>query len=123
MFVLAALTIFIIIHSNRRFGKKNETENGDAMFQAIISTDDKSQTWPMLLMYITEQQRSFMAYADEKYRTITSAFINDNDGALGKAESSLAKQKTILKMHAAKRPCACVISPGKWPSRKAHGSI
>lgn len=97
MFVLAALTIFIIIHSNRRFGKKNETENGDAMFQAIISTDDKSQTWPMLLMYITEQQRSFMAYADEKYRTITSAFINDNDGALGKAESSLAKQKTILK--------------------------
>lgn len=48
-------------------------------------------------MYINEQQRGFMAYAGEKYRDITSAFINDNNGVLSKAESSLAKRKTILK--------------------------
>lgn len=98
MFLLAALTIFIIIHSNRRFSKKNETENGgDAIFQAIISNTDKTQTWPMLLMYITEQQQAFLTYAGEKYRDITAAFINDNAGALHKTESSLAKQKTVLK--------------------------
>lgn len=97
MFLLAVLTIFIIIRSNHRFGKKNDAEEGEILFQTIISTQDKTQTWPLLLMYINEQQRGFMAYAGEKYRDITSAFINDNAGVLSKAESSLAKRKTILK--------------------------
>lgn len=98
MLLLAALTIFLIIRSNRRFSKKNEAENGgDALFQAIITTQDKTQTWPLLLMYITEQQHGFIAYAEEKYRDITAAFIGDNAGVLNKAESSLAKQKTVLK--------------------------
>lgn len=98
MFLLAALTIFLIIRSNRRFGRKSEEQNGgDALFQAIITNRDKTQTWPMLLMYITEQQQSFMAYAGEKYRDITAAFISDNAGVLNKAESSLAKQKNVLK--------------------------
>lgn len=97
MFALAALTIFIIIRSNRRFGKNDEQENGDILFQAIISTKDKSETWQLMLMYITEQQQDFMEYAGQKYREITSAFINDNARVLSKTESSLAKHKTILK--------------------------
>lgn len=98
MFLLAALTIFIIIRSNRRFSKKEDSDKGgDALFNAIITTNDKSETWPMLLMYITERQQDFMAYAEEKYRDITAAFISDNAGVLNKAESSLSKQKTILK--------------------------
>lgn len=97
MLLLATLTIFIIIHSNRRFRKKSEEDNGDALFQTIISTQDKSQTWPLLMMYITEQQEKFMTYAEEKYRDITSAFISENSGVLGKTETSLARQKTTLK--------------------------
>ncbi len=97
MLGMAVLTIIIIIRSNRRFGSKQSNENGDALFQTIISTTDKTQTWPLLMMYITEQQQSFMAYAEGKYKDITSAFINENAGALDKAESSLAKQKNVLK--------------------------
>ena len=98
MFLLAALTIFLIIRSNRRFSKKEDSDKGgDALFNAIITMTDKSETWPMLLMYITERQQDFMAYAEEKYRDITAAFISDNAGVLNKAESSLSKQKTVLK--------------------------
>lgn len=97
MLGMAVLTIIIIVRSNRRFGNKQANENSDALFQTIISTTDKTQTWPLLMMYITEQQQSFMTYAEGKYKDITSAFINENAGALDKAESSLAKQKNILK--------------------------
>lgn len=97
MLMLAALTILIIIRSNRRFSKKSEAENGDALFQTIISTQDKNQTWTLLLMYITEQQQKFMTYANEMFGNITSAFINENSGTLIKAESGLARQKTVLK--------------------------
>lgn len=97
MFLLAALTVFIIIRSERRFRNRPEADNGDALFQTIIDNKDKTQTWPLLMMYITEQQRDFMAYASQKYCDVTSAFINENAGQLRKAESRLARQKVVLK--------------------------
>lgn len=97
MLLLAALTIGLIIHSNRRFSKKSDAKDSDALLRTIISTQDKTQTWPLLLTYITGQQHSFIRYAEEKYRDITAAFINDNVGVLNKAETSLARQKAILK--------------------------
>lgn len=95
--LLAAVTIVIIVRSNLRFNKKTETENSDALFQTILSEDDKTRTWPMLMLYITEQQSAFIEYARKKYSDVTTAFVNDNGGALSKAETSLSKQKTVLK--------------------------
>ena len=97
MILLAVLTVGIIIRSNVRFGKKAEADNGDAMFQAILATQDKAQAWPMLLMYITEQQHKFMTYAEQTFSDVTTAFAGDNSKVLGKAESALARQKVVLK--------------------------
>lgn len=97
MLLLAVLTIIIIIKSNRRFNYKSEACSGDAMFQAIVSTSDKEQAWPMLLIYITEQQRKFIEFAGVRYREITSAFISEDARLLGKNETNLARQKTVLK--------------------------
>lgn len=95
--ILAILTIGLLIRSNRRFNKKNQSENSDALFHSIVANTDKSQNWNLLLLYITEQQRKFIAYAEENYRLVTDAFINDNARTLTKTESSLAKQKNVLK--------------------------
>lgn len=97
MVALAVLTIVLIIRSNRRFKKQSETEDSDALFQTIINTEDKAAAWPLLLMYITEQQQKFMTFAGESYETITRAFISEKPGLLGKTESSLSRQKNILK--------------------------
>lgn len=97
MLLITVLTIVLIIRSNRRFSSKNTAESDDAMFQTIISTQDKTQTWPLMMMYITEQQYKFFTYAEEKYMDITAAFISENAGVLNKVDSSLAKQKTVLK--------------------------
>ncbi len=97
MFLLACAAIVIIIRSNLKFNKKAESDDGDVLFESIISTKDKTQTWPLLLMYITEQQGKFVAYAAEKYDDITSAFLSESVGILSKVESSLSKQKSVLK--------------------------
>lgn len=97
MILLAVITVVIIIRSNRRFRNKTETDNGDALFQTIISTKDKDSSWPLLQLYITEQQSKFLSYASEKYGDMTAAFINENAGVLRKTESGLVKQKDILK--------------------------
>lgn len=95
--LLAVATIVIIIRSNRRFRKKQQAESGDALFQAIITSENKEETWPMLLLYITEQQQKFISYAAECYKSIADAFVSENAGVLGKTESGLTKQKNILK--------------------------
>ena len=97
MFALGIVTIILIIRSNRRFRKRQKEEKGDAMFQSILSTDDKTEAWNMLLIYIIELQEKFLTYANETYRGITEAFISENVRTLNKAESSLYRQKGILK--------------------------
>lgn len=97
IFALAVLTIYLLIRSNRRFKNKQETESSDALFQTIITTEDKTRTWPMLMLYIKEQQQDFLAFAENSYRGITAAFIAENSGALNKAESALAQRKNVLK--------------------------
>lgn len=97
MMLLAVLTIILLIRSNRRFKNKKEAEEGDVMFNTIISTDDKNRIWPLLMVYITEQQKQFILYAADGYRTIADAFIHENAGVLRKSESSLTQEKNILK--------------------------
>lgn len=97
MILLAVVTVVVIVRSNRRFKRRNEDGDADALFRAIITTADKSRTWPMLLIYITEQQQAFMTYAQTWYRDIAMAFATDNAGVLNKAETSIARHKTVLK--------------------------
>lgn len=97
MIALGVLTIFLIIRSNRRFKARKQEENGDVLFQTIISSDDKSETWNLLLLYITQRQEKFLAYAGESYSGITEAFIGENARALRKAESGLEREKSLLK--------------------------
>lgn len=97
MMALAVVTVVLIVRSNKRFRNRNKEDNGDALFQTIINTPDQSRTWPMLMLYITEQQQKFLTYAMNSYRCVTEAFIKENAKALSKAENSLTTQKNVLK--------------------------
>ena len=97
IFALAAFTIFLLIRSNRRFRAKKEEDTGDTLFRSIITGEDKSCTWPLLLVYITERQKKFMEYAADSYRKMTRAFVDEDVRALDKTDSSLQKEKQLLK--------------------------
>lgn len=97
MIAMAILTLFLIVRSNRRFRNKKEEDNGDALFQTILATEDKTKTWELLRIYVAEEQQKFLRFAEENYCTITSAFINENARQLGRTESALLRQKSALK--------------------------
>ncbi|MDE7080633.1 MAG: inorganic phosphate transporter [Muribaculaceae bacterium] len=97
MIALALVTIFLIIRSNRRFKARKEEEKGDAVFNSILASEDKNETWNLLLLYIGQQQQGFLLYAGEMYDGITQAFLKENVRALGKAASNLERQKNVLK--------------------------
>ena len=97
MLALAAFTLLLIIRSNRRFNRRKAEDNGDALFQSIISSSDKDANWPLLKVYIIEQQLKFMRYAADKYLAVADAFLNDNSRVLEKADSDLLRHKSVLK--------------------------
>lgn len=97
MFALALLTIGLIIRSNRRFKAKSSEESGDTLFQTILSTNDKAQTWTLLMLYIKEQQAKFLTFASESYSAMTEAFIKDDNKILGKLDKVLFETKDTLK--------------------------
>lgn len=98
MMILAALVaLALIIRSNIRFKAKKEEEQGDAMFQAILTSDDKEQTWEMLKMYISGEQKKFLEFTLSTYSDITEAFMRDEVKKLVCADKALYKEKGLLK--------------------------
>lgn len=114
MFALGAVTIMLLIRSNRRFRMKKMEDTGDELFQTILSSKDKDEEtmWNLLLRYITAEHRKFMAYAADTYGAVTEAFVKEDVKTLGKAENGLMQQKEELK-NARRRETLCLRMVGR----------
>lgn len=98
MVVAAAVAVFVIVRSNRRFRARKADDEGDRLFQAIISSDDKVRAWEMLRTYIGERQREFVLFAAGVYGNIADAFMGEDFKALNRVMKSLEKEKDMLKV-------------------------
>lgn len=114
MFALGAVTIMLLIRSNRRFRMKKMEDTGDELFQTILSSKDKDEEtmWNLLLRYITAEHRKFMAYATDTYGAVTEAFVKEDVKTLGKAENGLMRQKKELK-NARRKETLCLRMVGR----------
>lgn len=97
MAALAVLTALIVVRSNRRFKTKEADKAADTLFNAIIGCEDKEKTWPLLFVYIIDNQQRFLTFAANVYSRITEAFIGNDISALEKTGRELANEKDVLK--------------------------
>lgn len=91
------IAIAVLIRSNRKFQKKKEEEESDTLFQTILSTDNPSEVWNLLLLYINDKQKLFLDFATGCFNDITRGFMDDNSKLLSKSEKLLANEKGIIK--------------------------
>ena len=98
MLALAVLTLVIIIRSNRRVKQRKAADNGDdALFRAILDTNDSATARTLLLRYINGRQLDFISFATDSYGSLTHAFAADDARTLARTERLLARRKDILK--------------------------
>lgn len=97
MFALGALTIYLLIRSNRRFRAKTKEEDGDALFHSILSTREPDRLWPMFMIYLSGKQQSFLEFASANYNSAMTAFLNDDARTLGRIDRALGDAKSRLK--------------------------
>lgn len=97
MVIGGIIAIAVLIRSNRKFRKKKEEEESDTLFQTILSTDNPSEVWNLLLLYINDKQKLFLDFATGCFNDITRGFMDDNSKLLSKSEKLLANEKGIIK--------------------------
>ncbi len=91
------IALAMLIRSNIRFNKKKNEVLRDTLFQTILSTDDASEVWPLLRIYINEKQKMFLSFGADVYRNVIDGFMTDKGKLLSVAEKSLVTEKDVLK--------------------------
>ncbi len=91
------IAVAILIRSNIRFNKKNKEIQNDTLFQTILSTENPSEVWPLLKIYINEKQKMFLSFGAKTYEDVINGFINDSGKLLSISEKALITEKDVLK--------------------------
>ena len=91
------IAVALLIHSNIRFSRKKKEGVEDTLFQTILSTENSSEVWPLLKVYINEKQKTFIRFISNCFNDTTEGFLSDNPKLLSRTEKALVSEKSILK--------------------------
>lgn len=91
------IALAMLIRSNIRFNKKKREELNDTLFQTILTTENASDVWSLLRVYINEKQKMFLSFGANVYQDVINGFLNHKVKLLSQAEKSLVTEKDVLK--------------------------
>lgn len=86
-----------MIHSNVKYKLKNNEENGDKTFLAILKSQNKKETWKLLSEYISSNEGKLLEDVAFHYKNITEGLISENVKMLRKSFYELKNEKDKLK--------------------------
>lgn len=96
MFAFVILSIFILFKNNIK-SKKEEMGVRDVVFQEMMATRDKNETWGYLKKHVTITQKDVLDYVAISYDKMVCAFTDENLKALRKVSRSLEQERRVIK--------------------------
>ena len=95
--ILIALSLFLLIRSNIQYKKKKDEENGDVIFNKMITSENPEETLNLLTEHIRKGQSEFLDFVNTVYLNVTEGFMAEDLGKLQKAENAMRKERQELK--------------------------
>lgn len=95
--IIVVVGLGVMIHSNIKYKLKNDDENGDKTFRAILNSEDKAKTWELLSRYISSNESRILANITIHYENITEGLMTENVKMLRKSFYSLKEEKDKMK--------------------------
>ena len=95
--IVVLVGLGVMIHSNVKYKMKNDEENGDKTFRAILNSEDKDQTWNLLRGYVAANESNILLDIALHYDNITEGLITENVKKLRKSFYELKDNKEKLK--------------------------
>ncbi|MCH5245804.1 MAG: inorganic phosphate transporter, partial [Muribaculaceae bacterium] len=97
MLMGGVIAVALLIRSNIKFNQKEKEGVEDTLFQTILSTENPTEVWSLLRIYINEKQKSFIRFISDSFTDTTEGFLSDNPKILARTEKALMLEKSILK--------------------------
>ncbi len=97
MILMILLALYLLLRSHRRYRAKQKAEHEDDLFQRIIRSEEKEETWELLRAHCVASITSVLNYASEAYMKLTNGFINDDLKSVRRAVYLTTGQKERLK--------------------------
>ncbi|MBQ8049122.1 MAG: inorganic phosphate transporter [Bacteroidales bacterium] len=95
--IVVLVGLGVMIHSNVKYKMKNDEENGDKTFRAILNSEDKEQTWTLLREYVAANESNVLIDIAFHYDNITEGLMTENVKKLRKSFYELKDNKERLK--------------------------
>ena len=95
--VMVALSIFILLRSNKLFNKRKENEKTDELFKAMMASRDTNEIWIMLKQHSKETLSHIVRFAHTTFSKTIEAFIQEDIRSFRKIVAELDTQKSVLK--------------------------
>ncbi len=95
--IIVLVGLGVMIHSNIRYKMKNDEENGDKAFRAILNSEDKAKTWELLRGYIAANERQVLDDISFHYENITEGLMTEDVKMLRKSFYELKGDKEKMK--------------------------
>lgn len=98
MLAMIALTIFLLIRSERMYSKKQKDEKAnDAIFKQLLASQDMKERWSLLRQHVNNSHVEMFDFIMNTYTNITDGFINEDLRLLRKAMVKTGEEKQALK--------------------------
>ena len=95
--LMIALSVFILIRSNRLFRKKQENEKTDDLFKAMMTSRNSAEIWELLRQHSRETLSGIVTFAKDTFFRATEAFIQEDLRTLRKILADIITEKDLLK--------------------------
>ena len=121
-FILTAIVIYIIIHSQVSFNKKQkQQQEKESIDELLLSNKDPKQALPLLQQHTREEYTQFIAWCAEAYGRATEGFFEDKASALRKARHKVKNQRQSLRIsHRVSAIALTKLEESDWIERGLH---
>ncbi len=97
--ILSIFVIYLIIHSQISFNKKQkQMHEKEELDQQLLSNDDPKQSLPLLRKHTQKEYAQFSAWCAEAYSRAIEGFFFDKADALRKARHKVKNQRQALRI-------------------------
>lgn len=95
--IIVVLAILLLVRSNIKYKQKRDEENGDVIFNEMITSEDSAQTLRLLSSHISRSNAQFLEFVNDTYFQVTDGFVSEDLGKLQKAVTGLRRERMELK--------------------------
>ena len=102
IYVSAAIVIaaiVILVKNDIDFKRKAHAEKSpkEKIYSEIVASKDRTRTWQLLKQYIAINEKEYLTYFADTFKTLTDAFLNEDVKTLRKVNNALPKEKVVIK--------------------------